>query len=156
VHPTTRLLSLALFSSTDLAPEFNVKGHCSAVTSSSPPSVPRKIGGELKIPRRTMFGKSLSRDGRARHGVEPAFFRDLDRRAPVERSRSPPEPGTEIFDAETRLKNPAFRSPETDVETIGSGQKPALRGKNAKTPDQVRTLKTGWWAHQGSNLGPDD
>ena len=71
-------------------------------------------------------------------------------------NRSPFERGTEIFDGETGLQNLPFLSPETDTETTRSGRKPALRGKNAKTPKEVRYLKTGWWAHQGSNLGPDD
>jgi hypothetical protein len=49
-----------------------------------------------------------------------------------------------------------FPRRETDTETTRSGQKPPFGAENAKTPTQVRYLETGWWAHQGSNLGSDD
>jgi hypothetical protein len=53
-------------------------------------------------------------------------------------------------------QNLARLSAETNAETTRSGQKPAERRDIAKAPNQVRALETGWWAHQGSNLGPDD
>ena len=41
------------------------------------------------------------------------------------------------------------RDSRTDVKSPYST---AITGE----AEQVRALKTGWWAHQGSNLGPDD
>ncbi len=64
--------------------------------------------------------------------------------------------GTEISNAETDAQNRAFHALETDREIIESAKKPAFRGNNAKAPVQVRALETGWWAHQGSNLGSAD
>ena len=52
-------------------------------------------------------------------------------------------------------KSSIFRF-QTVVETIQSAKKPAFRGDLARAPARVRALETGWWAHQGSNLGPDD
>jgi hypothetical protein len=37
-------------------------------------------------------------------------------------------------------------------ETKGTAKKPAFRGANGQMSGEVRYLKTGWWARQGSNL----
>jgi hypothetical protein len=61
-----------------------------------------------------------------------------------------------IFGCRDRGSNPPFCLAETDAETGAISKKPAVRGTNARITRGVRYLKTGWWAHQGSNLGPDD
>jgi hypothetical protein len=67
-------------------------------------------------------------------------------------------PGTEFFDAETeRQKSPLKRA------NVNRDQNPGREGRKSpqKRPiwrriGNVRFAETGWWAHQGSNLGPDD
>jgi hypothetical protein len=66
------------------------------------------------------------------------------------------ESGTEFFDAETEGPDPPFCLAETDAETRTNSKKPAVHRTNARITRRVRYLKTGWWAHQGSNLGPAD
>src|SRR5215472_16468183 len=44
-----------------------------------------------------------------------------------------------------RLPGTGFRPPETDAPK---------RGLKAMSPRRDRKSETGWWAHQGSNLGP--
>ena len=66
------------------------------------------------------------------------------------------ESGTEFFDAETEGPDPPFCLAETDAETGKNPKKPPVHGTNARITRGVRYLKTGWWAHQGSNLGPAD
>ena len=75
---------------------------------------------------------------------------------PVIEPVSDSESGTEFFDAETEGPDPPFCIAETDAETRTNSKKPAVRGTNARITRGVRYLKTGWWAHQGSNLGPAD
>ena len=64
--------------------------------------------------------------------------------------------GTEFFDAETEGPDPPFCLAETHAETRTNSKKPAVHRTNARITRGVRYLKTGWWAHQGSNLGPAD
>ena len=45
---------------------------------------------------------------------------------------------------------------ETEPETRRMPEKPHSGAISASRPVGVRALKTGWWPHQGSNLGPDD
>jgi hypothetical protein len=61
-----------------------------------------------------------------------------------------------IFRCRDRRSNPPFCLAETEAETGANSKKPAIRGTNPRITRGVRYLKTGWWAHQGSNLGPDD
>jgi len=43
-----------------------------------------------------------------------------------------------------------------DPETRTDTKSPLFRGDSATRANKVRALETAWWAHQGSNLGPDD
>jgi len=61
-----------------------------------------------------------------------------------------------IFRCKDRRSNPPFCPAETEAETGANSKKPPIRGTNAPITRGVRYLKTGWWAHQGSNLGPAD
>ena len=93
-------------------------------------------------------------------------------------------PGTEFLDAETgrqksplkranahRDKNSGIEWPEIPAETpyLKSYRKRAVCGDwmvgatgiepvtpSMSTSGNVRFAETGWWAHQGSNLGPAD
>jgi hypothetical protein len=66
------------------------------------------------------------------------------------------KPGTGISDAETGARNGHSSLAETKSETRRMPEKPHSSAISASRPVGVRALKTGWWAHQGSNLGPDD
>ena len=53
-------------------------------------------------------------------------------------------------------KNGLF-TPQRPVQRLASYTKsPHSSALNAIRASEVRALKTGWWAHQGSNLGPAD
>jgi hypothetical protein len=90
------------------------------------------------------------------HWVVEVVGHKLKTHHPVIEPVSDSESGTEFFDAETEGPDPPFCLAETDPETSTNSKKPAVRGTNARITRGVRYLKTGWWAHQGSNVGPDD
>ena len=57
-------------------------------------------------------------------------------------------------DAQNQHKN--ARAPtETKIQELSSRKSPQKR-PIWRTIGNVRFAETGWWAHQGSNLGPDD
>ena len=61
-----------------------------------------------------------------------------------------------IFQCRDGRVKAAFSSRRDRYGDEGIFEKPAFRGTNARISGGVRYLWTGWWAHQGSNLGPDD
>src|SRR5216683_2787044 len=66
--------------------------------------------------------------------------------------------GTEFLDAETKRQNhhEKGRTPaETKVREV-SGRKSPQKRPIWRRLGKEWFAETGWWAHQGSNLGPDD
>ena len=66
------------------------------------------------------------------------------------------EPGTEICDAETGTQKPTYHLAETNPETRRECEKPPFRRNKCEKACGSLSPTTGWWAHQGSNQGPDD
>jgi hypothetical protein len=115
-------------------------GFQTAETEAKMPSIcGRRLRTETHPDAKSPYSGATMRQ--ARTEFEPWRLGGGDSRArPTTQSsnRSPTEPGTEIFDAETGLQNPAFCSPETDAETISSGQKPPITwGKCEDSPAKV-------------------
>jgi len=48
-------------------------------------------------------------------------------------------------------ESPSFRAAEQIIRRLKSGRRPIW-----SLPGNPWFGRTGWWAHQGSNLGPDD
>src|SRR5271156_2194638 len=65
-------------------------------------------------------------------------------------------PGTDFQAAETEAENAPFCSLRLNTEIRKDTKNPYSCSTNATRANGVRALKTAWWAHQGSNLGPAD
>jgi hypothetical protein len=71
-------------------------------------------------------------------------------------NQSPPERGTEIPDAETGAQTSPYCLTEIPRRDSQGERNPAFRRNKFDFPYKSVDPETGWWAHQGSNLGPDD
>jgi hypothetical protein len=90
--------------------------------------------------------KSGGGDSGTRNGDPPASHRTGLRSLP----------GTDFRAAETEAENASFCSRRLNTETRKDTKNPYFCRTNATGTNGVRALKTAWWAHQGSNLGPAD
>jgi hypothetical protein len=75
---------------------------------------------------------------------------------PQSSNRSPPHAGNGISDRRDRGENAVYLQAETTYRDSSGFKKPLFWRENATRANKVRALETAWWAHQGSNLGPDD
>src|ERR1700737_3962790 len=112
--------------------------------------------GLAKIPAETAHLQSTTVSAVREDWMVEVVGHKLKTHHPVIEPVSDIRVGNGIFRSETEGPNPHFCLAETDAETRTNSKRPAVHGTNARIAEGVRYLKTGWWAHQGSNLGPDD
>ena len=85
-------------------------------------------------------------DSKARTGSVPASLRTGLR----------PPGGTGFQTAETERKSGTFVCGDPTQRPAKVRKTPIFYRATVTGTNGVRALKTGWWAHQGSNLGPAD
>jgi hypothetical protein len=64
--------------------------------------------------------------------------------------------GTGIFTAETDAERQPFYRLRLNLETRRKRKRPYFQRDKCEVSERSSIPMTGWWAHQGSNLGPAD